>query len=192
MNNPVENNSPQTLLFIAYCIKMWCKLEIVPRSTRHSAIGCLNNDTVHSPPHQAKFDRFPSTARFAEYFKSRKVCSCQADFLNARFSENINNSYHLKQKKASPHMRVYAFTCSIKYTVCFALWLFQQPKMAHAFVLSIKFPYKQIYLYFISIQKYKSQIILQSLYTLHHSTHVGCYACISAKKNPLQHPYLSL
>lgn len=71
MNNPLENSSPQTLLFVAYCIKMWCMLKTFPRSTRHSAIVCLNNDAVHSPPHQPKFDRFPSTARFAEYFKSR-------------------------------------------------------------------------------------------------------------------------
>ena len=77
-------NLPHGTLSVAYCIKMWCMLTTVSRSTRHSAVRSYNEE-VQSVPHIDKLFLRPSTALYAVL--TRWLCRCHVVLLSAMFSE---------------------------------------------------------------------------------------------------------
>lgn len=64
---------------VGYCIKMWCKLRIFPRSTLHSAV-VPSADIVHFP------SKCPSTAQPAPQNLLWNLLCCHAGLFNATFS----------------------------------------------------------------------------------------------------------
>lgn len=73
---------------VLYCVKMWCILRTLPRSTRHSAVDCPTSDITHCPPLVERSEYRPSTASSAPQIRILKGFSCHAGLLNAMFSVN--------------------------------------------------------------------------------------------------------
>ena len=110
------NILPHTSSLVAYCIRIWCMLDTVPRSTRHSAVGLAYADDVHSPPTTVRFDLCPSTARSAECPLASLGWSCHAVLRKARFSVKCEQVYDLLFIKKPLVLKVYTsrFSSSFK------------------------------------------------------------------------------